>query len=324
MGWVLLFGFFTISFSYYYPVLSNRSIWWLTGLDIFDLLALGLVAYALGLAIHRRLLPEGYSFKSILAWQAFWKLIRLRRLAPSERTALLAMIVKGYFMPLMVGWLLISLSEVCQFALRIPRDTLTWQQWFFAAFHLILLIDVSCFLLGYAVEHPKLKNEIRSVDGTLSGWFVTLICYPPLIEWTRAWIGWSNQTLPTASEPLVAQVSAVAVLALMSIYAWASLALGLKASNLTNRGIVTRGPYRWVRHPAYAAKSAAWITAGLPLALAQFQSGLSAGLGALIGMLVWLLIYILRALTEERHLRKDPEYQSYCAKVHWRFVPGLV
>lgn len=46
---------------------------------------------------------------------------------------------------------------------------------------------------------------------------------------------------------------------LWGIFAWASLSLGFKASNLTNRGIVTKGPYRWVRHPAYAAKLGIWL-----------------------------------------------------------------
>jgi hypothetical protein len=34
----------------------------------------------------------------------------------------------------------------------------------------------------------------------------------------------------------------VVLLLAMSIYSWASIALGFKASNLTNRGIVSRGP----------------------------------------------------------------------------------
>jgi len=35
----------------------------------------------------------------------------------------------------------------------------------------------------------------------------------------------------------------IAVLLLMGGYAWATMAFGCRFSNLTNRGIVTRGPY---------------------------------------------------------------------------------
>jgi len=35
------------------------------------------------------------------------------------------------------------------------------------------------------------------------------------------------------------------------------------------------------------------------------------------------MIYTVRALTEERHLMKDPEYRAYCKKVKYRFIPGV-
>ena len=53
----------------------------------------------------------------------------------------------------------------------------------------------------------------------------------------------------------------------IGIYVWASLALGWRASNLTNRGIVTTGPYRWLRHPAYAAKNVSWWIGATPLVI---------------------------------------------------------
>jgi ATP-binding cassette subfamily B protein len=43
------------------------------------------------------------------------------------------------------------------------------------------------------------------------------------------------------------------------IFAWASVAIGFKASNLTNRGIVQAGPYRFCRHPAYTVKLFIWV-----------------------------------------------------------------
>jgi protein-S-isoprenylcysteine O-methyltransferase Ste14 len=45
---------------------------------------------------------------------------------------------------------------------------------------------------------------------------------------------------------------------------------------------------------------------------------------AVLSMAFWSLIYYLRAVTEERHLMNDPDYQAYCRKVRYRFIPGLI
>jgi protein-S-isoprenylcysteine O-methyltransferase Ste14 len=100
--------------------------------------------------------------------------------------------------------------------------------------------------------------------------------------------------------------------ALWGIFAWASVSLGFKGSNLTNRGIVASGPYRFVRHPAYTAKVLLWIIQGI--FFAQFTTGI---------LMAFLIIYFLRAWTEERHLSLDPDYLEYRKKVKWRYIPGL-
>ena len=91
------------------------------------------------------------------------------------------------------------------------------------------------------------------------------------------------------------------------------LSLGTKCSNLTNRGIVTRGPYRFVRHPAYISKNLAWWITLIPIF----------GFYAFLSMFVWSFVYYLRAITEERHLIKDLDYQEYCRNVKYRFIPGV-
>lgn len=106
--------------------------------------------------------------------------------------------------------------------------------------------------------------------------------------------------------------AAVAIGVLWIIYTWATLALGAKASNLTNRGIVATGPYRFVRHPAYAAKIGVWVLTGICLGEKSFFL-----------VCTLCLIYLLRAWTEERHLGSDQQYVDYCAKVRWTFVPGV-
>jgi protein-S-isoprenylcysteine O-methyltransferase Ste14 len=114
------------------------------------------------------------------------------------------------------------------------------------------------------------------------------------------------------------------MLALMGVYASASVALGLKASNLTHRGIVSRGPYAIVRHPAYISKNAAWWIGASPLIALAFQDGWFEGISSVASVAGWSMLYILRALTEEDHLRSvDGEYAAYAEKVRYRFIPGV-
>ena len=113
----------------------------------------------------------------------------------------------------------------------------------------------------------------------------------------------------------------------MGVYSLASVALGFRASNLTHRGIVSWGPYRFVRHPAYMCKNLAWWIGGIPILMGVFSqdSGNSLFIAFLLAFLTaccWSGIYFLRAITEERHLRSvNGEYDVYCKKVPYRFIP---
>jgi protein-S-isoprenylcysteine O-methyltransferase Ste14 len=116
----------------------------------------------------------------------------------------------------------------------------------------------------------------------------------------------------------------VLLLLLMTIYAAASVAMGWKASNLTYRGMVTRGPYAIVRHPAYACKNLAWWIGAMPAISAALERSIAAGLMVIASVLATNMLYALRALTEEDHLREvDGEYAAYAARVRWRFIPGI-
>jgi protein-S-isoprenylcysteine O-methyltransferase Ste14 len=117
----------------------------------------------------------------------------------------------------------------------------------------------------------------------------------------------------TIVSPTTLVVFQYLTLAAFSIYAAATVAFGFKFSNLTNRGITDKGPYRFIRHPAYVCKCFAWWLEELPHL--SFQTVLFlAGLN---------LVYALRAWTEERHLSQDPDYRAYKKKVPWVIIPGV-
>ena len=80
-----------------------------------------------------------------------------------------------------------------------------------------------------------------------------------------------------------------------------------------NRGVVTHGTYRFVRHPVYPAFLAA-------------EFGLLAGRFSLplLGMtFVLTAMMCVRVLQEEHFWGDDPAYQRYRYQVRYRLVPGL-
>ena len=101
------------------------------------------------------------------------------------------------------------------------------------------------------------------------------------------------------------------LVALTGVYAWATFAFGLRFSNLTYRGVITNGPYRWTRHPAYVSKNLFWWAAVLPF-LVTTGSPVEAIRNSFF-LLVVNGIYFWRAKTEEKHLLGDPAYQAYWA-----------
>jgi protein-S-isoprenylcysteine O-methyltransferase Ste14 len=69
----------------------------------------------------------------------------------------------------------------------------------------------------------------------------------------------------------------------------------------------------------------AWWIGSLPLVSVAFHHGWLQGLSAVASVAGWTLLYVLRALTEEDHLKRvDGEYAEYAKRVKWRFIPGVV
>jgi protein-S-isoprenylcysteine O-methyltransferase Ste14 len=78
-----------------------------------------------------------------------------------------------------------------------------------------------------------------------------------------------------------------------------------------NRGVRTRGPYRLVRHPAYAGYFVAWT--------AYVAENPTARNGGLLAVAV--LAQLVRIREEERVLAGDNEYRRYMAAVRRRLIP---
>ena len=217
--------------------------------------------------------------------------------------------VKGFFLPFIGGALLGNLAGLGE-----QRDLLVTGTFVdYVKFCMMFLfgLDVLYGTVGYLMTFRLLDTHIRSTEPTFLGWSVALVCYPPFnIIWNAFAFHdddiWYN-FIPIV--PLVAQMMwAGVVLVLVGIYVWATVIFGLRFSNLTNRGIITNGPYRFFKHPAYLSKNLFWWLCAVPFVQ---TGGISFGIKACIGLLLINFIYYLRGKTEERHLLHDPHYQQY-------------
>lgn len=229
--------------------------------------------------------------------------------SPASRLGLLTIVIKLFFCPLMISWTISGAMNVWKITDTVSLTILSVS---FYLTQIFLLIDTSIFTFGYLVESGSLKSEIRSIEPTLLGWVVCLACYPPFNSFAFRPFEFIDFRVTSAYPAQVYVAASVLITVLWGIFAWASVALGFKASNLTNRGIVADGPYRFTRHPAYTAKLLIWFIQFL--IFSQFTLGLLVG---------FFIVYSLRAWTEERHLARDPEYLAYQKQVRWKFLPGV-
>jgi len=93
---------------------------------------------------------------------------------------------------------------------------------------------------------------------------------------------------------------------------YAKVSLGRSFGLLpADRGVVTIGAYRWIRHPIYFG----YFVAHLGFLLANFS---------IHNLLVYTALYIMqtfRILREEAVLIEQHAYADYCEKVRYRFMP---
>jgi len=181
----------------------------------------------------------------------------------------------------------------------------------------MFMLDVQIAMVGYLLTMKPLDAQIRTANPLLAGWVAALICYPPFIEMgngsvldyhqnTAEWSFWLS------GYPGLLWVWAVLLVVLTAIYAWATVAFGLRFSNLTYRGVLTNGPYAWTRHPAYLSKNTFWWLLTMPF-LATTHSAVDAVRNTVTLGLV-SAVYYWRARTEEAHLlAADPKYRAYHA-----------
>ena len=233
-----------------------------------------------------------------------------------------AWIIKGFFGAFMISILPGGFAEV---VLADP-GTLASEPGALALalIALLFVVDVQIGTVGYLVTFRPLDSHIRSGNPFLAGWLAALLCYPPfvwgldnMLDYGVSAPGWRHWF---AGNPMLLSLWGGWLVVLTGIYAWATVVFGLRFSNLTYRGVITHGPYRFTRHPAYLSKNLFWWSAGLPF-LVTDGSPMEA-LRNVAFLAVVSGIYYWRARTEEAHLlAEDEKYREYHA---WMAQHGVI
>lgn len=222
--------------------------------------------------------------------------------------------VKGFFLAFMLSIVPGGYADIVNANVAEIATNPVWiANWLIIA---MFLVDVQFATVGYVLTFKPLDSHIRTANPFMAGWAAALICYPPFIMMgdngplnyhvaTADWAYWFE------GHTTLLAIWGVWLVFLTGVYAWATVAFGIRFSNLTHRGILTHGPYRWTKHPAYLSKNAFWWFSTLPFLVTSgsWQDGLrnTVLLAAVSGVYYW------RARTEERHLMADPDYAAYAA-----------
>jgi protein-S-isoprenylcysteine O-methyltransferase Ste14 len=240
----------------------------------------------------------------------------------------LGWMVKGYFLPLMFTYLCNDLDKMLHYDLGTLHGFKGLFDW---AFFALYLTDVALVSMTYLMSLRLADTHIRSAEPTMLGWFAALLCYQPLWSLISAQyidyesgVGWDRWLQPI---PWLYVFWGSAIVVLVAIYVWATVSFGGRFSNLTHRGIITNGPYRYTKHPAYLAKNLSWWLISMPF---MISDGAAMALRRCLLLVLLNMIYYVRAKTEERHLGVDPTYAAYAAWIERRGllrfvnrVPGL-
>jgi isoprenylcysteine carboxyl methyltransferase (ICMT) family protein YpbQ len=81
-----------------------------------------------------------------------------------------------------------------------------------------------------------------------------------------------------------------------------------------NRGVVSKGPFSFIRHPIYFG----WMVLSIGYAMSYPTAR------NILLILVTLPFMVWRIEQEETHLSEDPEYRTYEKRVQFRLWPGVI
>lgn len=193
-----------------------------------------------------------------------------------------------------------------------------WPAWAVLGVMAIWIVATAVVILRF---NPALLAERLGPRAGAKSWDTAILGGLGLAQLARYILAGLDQRYGwTTGVPLAAQLAALALGALgYVLVVWATGANAFFSQIVriqTERGhtVVTRGPYRFVRHPAYLGALVFELAAPILLASAW----------AALPSLLAILLLILRTALEDRTLQAElPGYAEYARRVRQRLLPGL-
>jgi protein-S-isoprenylcysteine O-methyltransferase Ste14 len=197
-----------------------------------------------------------------------------------------------------------------------------------SARHLVgnILVSLTCFsaALPVARHFEYGPASLILMIGALIMGIISLVRFPPRTAMmnSKAFVSTLVVLLLSALvRPAPASVGVVASIAILMevcgllLSEVARIYMGRSFGILPgNRGIVTKGPFRIVRHPVYAG----WFLLAIGYFLA-YPSWINVLIVSVASpFMLW------RILLEEQLLFDDPEYREYVERVRFRLIPGAI
>jgi protein-S-isoprenylcysteine O-methyltransferase Ste14 len=187
----------------------------------------------------------------------------------------------------------VTATELVILFLLTPTFTIT--DWIYVLQHFIVL--------GIALTRPQPKLRDYSLASSMA--VVVAYAYPYA---QVIYLRWSPGHVASPAAGLVL-VTLAAALSLVSLLTMGRL-FGVRPAL---RGLVTNGPYRFVRHPMYLS----YILADIGYNLQEWNS-----ITLLLVLVGWLsLVYRIHA--EERVLSQHAQWPAYVTLVRYRLFPGI-
>jgi protein-S-isoprenylcysteine O-methyltransferase Ste14 len=221
---------------------------------------------------------------------------------------------------LKTGWTSVVVALVQALLLFGSAGTLAWWNgWAFLAYNTASGLAVS---LGIYPKMPELLQERRTAAKKAKPWDKTAVLLQVVVfpVFTLVLSGLDKRFGWTHSITLVASLLALLVMAGSSSLIWGAMKSNPFFSSFVRvqeeRGhvVVSRGPYAYIRHPAYLGM----ILGGLAIPI-QLGSWPAFGVGLANALLVFL-----RTVLEDRMLTEGLKgYRAYAKKVHYRLMPFL-
>jgi protein-S-isoprenylcysteine O-methyltransferase Ste14 len=248
---------------------------------------------------------------------SYWQLGRVVLLHPGDARAadianhFRSWLVKAFFVPLMCVWMNDDVRRMISFDLAHA----SWSnlQAYDFLYTLIFGVDLLFCTCGYVLSFRVIDTHVRSAEPTMYGWVVALFCYQPFYSLFEAqYVRYSTNDFAFGAwlggMVTLRWIWVASIVGLIAVYSLATVAFGVRFSNLTHRGILTNGPYRFTKHPAYITKNISWWLTSIPFIP---HTGWSDAVRHSVALGCINMMYFMRAKTEEAHLSRDAAYVEY-------------